>query len=501
MGIGLVAQTDQQRQTPPPGQAEYQAAVQIADLDTRIKELRRIKAAYPNSVIASRIDTQLLTAVAKNADSFEKLLSSQKEIIAQAKPAERIGLVYSAAQQIVGHESLDSFPKQDLLKAIQGYRAEAMELIVNPEVKARYSETIITNFKYAFEIPLAKAMLVSGDSKAALATIEEYGKTRPYIEPYYNVLGDIYVDQKRDREALDAFISAAVIGNSDAKEKARKVFARINGDAANFDEELERRQTQSFHPPAFKIPADWKGKTVLAELFTGSECPPCVAADMAFDAFLETYPAKYLAILEYHLPIPGPDPMMNLASKKRADFYSVNGTPTVVVDGATKVPAGGYMAHTRDSFDRVKKEIDVAMEATSEITLKATARLDGDNVHVDCEFSKVIENADYQIVLVQAEVEHKGGNGIIFHKMVARDIETVKPSDKASVTFNIPESEKAADAHLTELETSRKARQPDWKWPSRQNKIDRAKLKAIVFVQDKETKLVYNAFVTDVIAN
>jgi thiol-disulfide isomerase/thioredoxin len=43
---------------------------------------------------------------------------------------------------------------------------------------------------------------------------------------------------------------------------------------------------------------------VLAELFTGSECPPCVGADLAFDGLVEAVPAKYLAVLVYHLPIP-----------------------------------------------------------------------------------------------------------------------------------------------------------------------------------------------------
>ena len=82
--------------------------------------------------------------------------------------------------------------------------------------------------------------------------------------------------------------------------------------------------------------------------------------------------------------------------------------------------------------------------------------------------------------------------------MVVREFETVKPSDKATVTFNIPESERATDAYLSEFEKTRQARQPNWSWPARKNKIDRDKLKAVVFVQDKDTKQVHNAFVADV---
>ena len=69
--------------------------------------------------------------------------------------------------------------------------------------------------------------------------------------------------------------------------------------------------------PPFK-PAVYPGRknpkanqVVLMELFTGAECPPCVAADVAFDALLMTYkPAEFIG-LQYHLPIPGPDPLTN----------------------------------------------------------------------------------------------------------------------------------------------------------------------------------------------
>ena len=50
---------------------------------------------------------------------------------------------------------------------------------------------------------------------------------------------------------------------------------------------------------------------VLVELFTGAECPPCVAADLAFDALGKTYKPTDVVLLEYHLHIPGPDALTN----------------------------------------------------------------------------------------------------------------------------------------------------------------------------------------------
>ena len=258
-----------------------------------------------------------------------------------------------------------------------------------------------------------------------------------------------------------------------------------------------------FQPPPFTPPANWKGKTVLAEVFTGSECPPCVAAGYGFDGLKESYPTQYLAILKYHLPIPRYDPMMNPATKKRQDYYGreiISGTPTAIIDGVKSVSAGGGRNDSLAVFNRAKTEIDSVLTANADVTIKATATLMGDTVQVNCEFSKIIQGADYNVVLVQTEEEFKGGNGIAVHKMVVRDIETVKPTDKATVAFNIPASEKAAGDYITEwgkTEAAQRRMQPS-QWPAQHTKMDRAKLKAVVFVQDTNTRQVYNAFVADV---
>jgi thiol-disulfide isomerase/thioredoxin len=265
--------------------------------------------------------------------------------------------------------------------------------------------------------------------------------------------------------------------------------------------ELNRLLALNPSPIIKAAPENWKGKTVLAEVFTGSECPPCVATAVAFDGIKETFAPQYLAILKYHTPIPRYDPMMNHASKKRQDFYQANANPTVIFDGVRHIGARGPGV-VASTYDRIKAEIDPFLEASVDITIKATTSLSGDNVKVECEFSKVIEGNDYNVVLVQPEVDFIGSNGYPNHKMVVREFQTLNPSDKATVTFNIPESEKLADEHITEwgktAETARPALMRNTSWPAKQNKIDRSKLKVVVFVQDRETKQVHNAYVADV---
>ena len=75
------------------------------------------------------------------------------------------------------------------------------------------------------------------------------------------------------------FVAAYEIKDASARIKE---FERIKAAYPNsqFAAAIERSILEAklkalpFQPDAFKAPADWKGKAVLAELFTGSECPP-----------------------------------------------------------------------------------------------------------------------------------------------------------------------------------------------------------------------------------
>ncbi|MDR2698025.1 MAG: hypothetical protein LBB40_06085 [Holophagales bacterium] len=498
LGLGLTAQTPQQ-QAPPPEIAELEAALGIADIPARVKELKRIKAAYPESRLNGQIDLFLLDAIGRSADSFDELIIAQREIIASAKGSDRLSLTATAANQLVSLPKSASFPKPDVLKAVQDYKSDFLKLLDNPEATADIPQdrrsAIMDTLKTLLDLPLAKALFMSGDTEGALNTLVEYAKTGTRSAQYYKILGEVYADQ-----ALEAFFSAAVEGDPEAKEKANAVYTKVNGKSDGFEAEFDRRQARlPFHPAPFQAPADWKGKAVLAEIFTGSECPPCIGADMAFDGLLETYPSKYLAVLEYHLPIPRYDPMMNAATKKREDFYKIRSTPSAAIDGTLLQPGGGGRAAAEPLYNNYKKEIDPRLLPAPVVTIKANATLSGEIVKVDCEFSRVVKGADYNVVLVQGVEDFKGGNGIKYHKMVVRAIETVKPSSKASVSFNISESEKSADSHITEWgKTAPQGRMDGSKWPVKQNIINRSDLKVVVFVQDTNTKQVHNAFVTDV---
>src|SRR5207302_5612983 len=102
-----------------------------------------------------------------------------------------------------------------------------------------------------------------------------------------------------------------------------------------------------FKPTAYAGRKDKEAnKVAVMELFTGAQCPPCVAADVGFDALLKAFRPAELIGLQYHLHIPGPDPLTNADSIARQQYYGeeVRGTPSTFFNGKSESGGGGPMA-------------------------------------------------------------------------------------------------------------------------------------------------------------
>jgi thiol-disulfide isomerase/thioredoxin len=493
----------QGRQVPPPEYKELVAAYEIKDASARIKEFERIKAAYPNSQFAVAIEGSIVEAKIELAATLESVRSLQNDFMAKAKGPARLQNPIMAADQILSHPRLGAFDKAAVLTVILKYREEALAAAEDPATYEGIPEDrrgfFKSQFINGFEIAAAKAYLNAGDAVKAMAALEGYRKAGGAAGgSYFYALAGVQEKTNRNPEAYEAYLAAAVDNFEDAKDKAKALYVKINGRADGFEAALEAKlKALPFHPEPFKAPADWKGKAVLAELFTGSECPPCVGADLGFDGLVESVPAKYLVILVYHLPIPRPDPMMNPATKMRQEVYGVNSTPTVFFDGANKMVGGGNRGMAEGKFVEYKAAVEPLLSAAPEVSLKVRTSLAGDAVKAAYEFDKTVPGAEYHLVLVQAEQEHKGSNGLVSHRMVVRDLVTVDPASPKTATFDLAASEKAADAYLTEFEKTY-SRVPNFKWAVRRNAIPRQGLKVVFFVQDKETKKVLNAVVADV---
>ena len=493
----------QERQTPPPEYKEIVAAYNIPAAAARLKEFERIKTAYPNSQFMEAIEASIVVAKVELAPTLDAVLALQKDAMDKGRATARIQNPVVMAIQLLRHPLVGTFDAARVLEVIQAYKKEAIAAAADPAsfegIPAEQRGFLKTQVLNAMDLTLARAYLNAGDSGQAAATLEAYRKAGgPASANYEYMLGCVREMTGKVQEAYEAYLAAAVDSFEDSVARAKALYTKIKGSPDGFEAALAAKiAALPFTPEPFKAPADWKGKVVLAELFTGSECPPCVAADIGFDALMETFPEKYLAVLVYHLPIPRPDPMMNPATEAREAYYGVNSTPTVVIDGERTGSGGGNRAMAEGKFAEYRAAIEPLLSSLPAATPSVRAVRTGDKVVVSFDLGQAVPEADYTLALVQAVEEHKGGNGIVYHKMVVRDLLTVEPKGPRSASFDLAASEKKTDAYLTDFERTY-TRVPNFKWPVRRSAIARDGLKVVLFVQDRAGKKVLNAAVADV---
>ncbi len=504
LSIGLSGRlAAQSRQAPPREYNEIVAAYQLKDPALRLREFERIKAAYPNTPYREAVDASIQDAKVAMAATLDEVLALQKDFLAGGQGPARLQKPVAMAVQLLNHPRLESFDHIRVLDIALAYRADVLRAASDPAsyvgVPQDQRDLFKTSILSAVELLTARAYLNAGDTDKAMASIEAYKSSGGAKGGnYYYVLAGVLQITGKPAEAMEAYLSAAAEEYGDSAGKARALYVEIHGSDKGFEAaRAAKLRALPFEPGTFTAPAAWKGKTVLAELFTGSECPPCVGADIAFDALIETIPSKYLAVLVYHLPIPGPDPMMNPASAARAGAYDVNSTPTVVIDGANKSLGGGGRGAAEAKFAQYRGAIEPLLSTVPGISLKARASLAGDTVKVAYDFDKALPGAEYILVLVQGEQEHKGGNGVAFHKMVVRDLVVLDPASSKTAAFDLPASEMKTDAYLTEFERTY-TRKPGFKWEVRRNVMPRRGLRVVLFVQEKATGKVLNAVVAEV---
>jgi thiol-disulfide isomerase/thioredoxin len=507
IGLGLILSglaIGQGQRQQPPEYKEVVAASRIMDAGARLKEFERIKSVYPNSEMMEIIDQYILTTKIEMADTLEAILALQKDFLDKSKGPARLQYPFMAADQILQHPKLKTFDKARVTATVLQYKEDVLKAADDTEtyqgIPQDRQKFFRSYFVTGFEIPVAQAYLNADDTAKAITALDAYKKDGGNLDSqYFYTLAAIFDKMNKTQEAYEAYLTAAVENYEDAAAKAKALYVKINRKADGFEAQLEAKlKSLPYHPEPFKASAEWKGKAVLAELFTGSECPPCVGADMGFDGLIEAYPARYLAVLEYHLPIPRPDPMMNPATIMRQDYYGVNSTPTVVIDGDKKMISGGNRGMAESKFKEYKAEIDARLYDAPVVSLKAVASWAGDAVNVEYEIDKPAPGVEYHLALVQAEEKYKGSNGLQFHKLVVRDLAAVDPAAaKKQASFDLAKSEQSTDEYLTEFEKTY-TRIPNFKFAERHHKIDRHGLKVVFFAQEKDSKKVLNAVVVDV---
>jgi hypothetical protein len=283
-------------------------------------------------------------------------------------------------------------------------------------------------------------------------------------------------------------------------DEANKRQADLDKINAHLDEVFEKENI------AFKVEpfAGRKGKSTrvaLVELFTGAECPPCVAADIGFDASIQAFKPTDAIFLEYHLHIPRPDALTSPASLTRQEYFKIGGTPTFYINGNEGPGVGGGRQGGAGAFKELSAAIATALEEDASAKLALDVKRDGDKITIEATASEVAKpNAGLKLrlVLIEDVARYAGGNRQRLHHHVVRDFPggadglTVKEkSATQKVVVSIPELREKLAKYLEEAEA-------EHGFPTSARPLDLKKLKVVAFLQDDDGKEVLQAIQADV---
>ncbi|VTR92641.1 cleaved adhesin domain protein : Uncharacterized protein OS=Singulisphaera acidiphila (strain ATCC BAA-1392 / DSM 18658 / VKM B-2454 / MOB10) GN=Sinac_3186 PE=4 SV=1 [Gemmata massiliana] len=256
-----------------------------------------------------------------------------------------------------------------------------------------------------------------------------------------------------------------------------------------------------FKPTAFTGRQDKSAnQVVVMELFTGAQCPPCVAADVAFDALQKSYKPTDLVLIQYHMHIPGPDPLTNPSTIARWDYYQkffpydpmkrtgIGGTPSTLFNGKVAAGGGGGMANAESKFVQYRGVIDPLLEKTVETKIGGRATRAGDKIDISVEVTEGAgEDLKLRLLLVEENIRYVGGNRLRFHHQVVRAMpggaEGIAIKDKAfkrTVTADLGDVRKDLTKYLDEYAKTRAFSKPD-------RPMDMKALKVIALVQNDKT--------------
>ncbi len=307
------------------------------------------------------------------------------------------------------------------------------------------------------------------------------------------------LDKKTSPERQKAVLTAleAALRRLGKTAEAQAVDARLN-DAA------DREYLKKVPPFKAKEFAGRKGtsdRAVVMELFTGAQCPPCVAADVAFDALLKTYQPRDVVLIQYHMHIPGPDPMTNPASEARWDYYrkhfpnQVRGTPTTLLDGKVLPGGGGPMAAAEQKYEAYRAALEPLLETAAGAKVAVRASLAGEKVSIEANVTEVKGgNVKLRLLLVEETIRYVGGNRLRFHHQVVRafpgGVEGVAIKDKAlrhTASIDLGELRKNLNKYLDNYAATKQ------EFPSTDRPLRFANLRVIALVQDDDTAAILQA--------
>ncbi|MGZ0164516.1 MAG: hypothetical protein ACKVII_11385 [Planctomycetales bacterium] len=355
---------------------ETQMFVQIGTSPVPDEDVRAFNEMLPASPLGRMAYLRLVNMTAGNkapAEELERVISELAD--SMAIWGERV-VTYSefesfSAVSVAGYDVDWCLAKADeieeKLKASEDLKSLAVTVAgIRDQIKYRQTTELLGSKEEA-------------DRVKGRGLAEEFLKKTPY-EP---VLSSLLADDARlygsKDEALQRYAALAALPMQErmlqqfwASDPVQKIlpterlatlWKEKHGSTEGMDEFLAEaydKELLSFiDPPVASTPEDADKHVVLVELFTGSRCAPCVAADVGLEGIEKTYSQSQVITLRYHVHVPGHDPLTNEDSEARFhNYYKAAGTPSMFVDGHTLSGVAGVMPNSPQTYRGLRNVID-----------------------------------------------------------------------------------------------------------------------------------------------
>ena len=290
---------------------------------------------------------------------------------------------------------------------------------------------------------LALALLRYGENHG-VAELRELHARRPALAATTFMLAE--AEREEGDKAAAARLLAEVVAAPGGRQQVANITAGFTGDEAfvpprvrlealfeGADEQFEELLDDAYARAATAFAgeprdADDSDRAVLLELFTGAQCGPCIPADLATSALTETFPAEDLILLQWHVHIPGPDPLTNADSLARLGQVQISGTPTVFIDGVqAETPAGGPPTAGPYKYEAFAAEIEEERGDPAGATVSVEATGDGDVLTYSAEADRdggFTPNHRLHVAVAERSVKYAAENGIRLHEMLVRALPT-----------------------------------------------------------------------------
>jgi tetratricopeptide (TPR) repeat protein len=480
----------------PPDQKAYDEARRIKEPQKKIEALEKVTRDFPDRFSAYQARFDVLDTLIKNfPDQKDRIRAAAQKII---EPNQGIVIAggnnyLSVASRLMEAGVLLDWAEELARKGSTQYEEETAKSMRRQ--RARYQDM------------LGRIYLKQGNTKAAKNYLKQALTNDPELATALIGLGQIAEKSGDHKAAVEYFSSAAVkfpLRKVDRQQFENAYRATHHDSLTGLEEMLDdkyRKLNAGLRFDHYQATPKRSNRTALAELFTGSGCGPCIAADLGFDGLLERYNRQELVVLVYHLHVPLPDPMTNPATVERGKYYAVPGTPTPVVDGFKLPSSGGLRDMAKGFYDRINPKVEKELETPAEAELELTAALEGDQVKASVTVDKVngrSPDLKLQIALTEDELRYTGENGIRFHPMVVRSLAGKDSSGFALTgsgptnvewTFDLKAMSDQLKKYLDSYEQQGHRGDP-FTFSEKKFQIDPNNLSLVAFVQDMKTKTV-----------